>query len=418
MKALWILYLEARGIDTIKLDLDDDEETRHKTDYSDQERPRNAMTELNRSPSSSSDWPVTQLPSSNVKRAAEFTADCDPEYESDSGDRSELGNVLSSDEEENDLGGRLANLALSATRQTETGSEFVGLKLTESVALCYIACRILKVPIFLCDFYQLARDCEFPYMRAAGGIPYSIRIHLESRYLRIFEPTSYPLPGVFHTFCGYSSGILYLRDELEVPSIPIDGILLTRFVHDLLLPLEIYQAVTHLSKILHLKFDFQRSIKTARGESHPEIKLMALVIIATKLCFGMDGTLRAPSSITEQAAQQIDWNLWKSAILSTQIITDWEKLDDVTVSNSRMGNISERMANPISMNTDNSTHYKAQSLPGSYDYDYNDPSLWDYEHINRFLDFYERTWIIGDEEEAKELLRKCDILLVIETVWF
>ncbi|KAK7204442.1 hypothetical protein BZA70DRAFT_296214 [Myxozyma melibiosi] len=404
-KAIWVLYLEARGINSTAIDLDDDSPDEEEENSTDDRNSQAYPSSFLRRSYGLPKWKIpseTQAGSSSEQ--IKLDHDSDEEIKNDYHDEAEYQSISSSDEAEDDLGGRLANLSLSASRYTKTGSEFVALKLTESVIICYIACRILKVPIFLCDLYRLSRSGEFPYMRAAGGIPYSIRRHLESRYLRIFEPISYPLPGIFYTFCGYVTGLLSTRCKLTVPPIPACGVLLTRFIHDLLLPLEIYQAVAHLEKITGIEFEFQQEIGSKRGYIHPEIKIMALTIVATKLCYGMDGTTRTPTSILEQAAQEIDWNRWKKDIISTWVKEDWEHTDEVTDKNTRMGKISERMPTPSAQQLKLSGRKGVNANPGPFDYNYEDPALWTDERTKRFLDFYEKTWVIRDEEEAKELL--------------
>ncbi|KAK9433656.1 hypothetical protein V1505DRAFT_122312 [Lipomyces doorenjongii] len=380
VKALWILYLDARGINKLALHLE------HESDDDNEgsmEKSANAGT--TNSLGSSPQKPSTPVPDHDTEMNRLLQ---DDEVSSDYNDGLQEDSSIESSEDEETLD-QLAHLTLSGSQK---GSEFVQIRLAESVVLCYLGCRVLKLPIFMCDLYRDVRDMEFPFMRACRGIPYSMRQHLDVRYQDIFEPRNLPVPGLFHSFCGYITGILRERHKLTVEP-PSHRLLLFRYVHDLFLPLEIYQAVVHLFSVLNVDFSFQTNRKPKRGDIHPEIKLIALVIIATKLCFGLDGVLRVPMTYSEQAAQHLDWDLWKQSLISTWIKEDWEKIDETTLKSTKIGKFSEKMAAA-----------DPEGKLASYEYDNDDIAFWDSDQISRFLDFYQRTWVVPEEGETKEML--------------
>ncbi|KAK9241394.1 hypothetical protein V1525DRAFT_335168 [Lipomyces kononenkoae] len=376
VKALWILYLEARGINklTLQLERESDDDNEGTTN----ESASAGATHSGSSPQK----PTTPAPESDTEMNR-LSEDDELSSNGDANLQEDISAVESSEDEE--ALEQLANLTLSGSQK---GLEFVQIKLAESVVLCYLGCRILKLPIFLGDFYQELRNMEFPFMRASRGIPYSMRQHLDVRYQHTFEPSNIPTQGLLHNFCGYITGILRERHRLTVEP-PSHTLLLFRYVHDLFLPLEIYQAVVHLTSVLKLKFSFQTNHKPKQGDFHPEIKLMALVIISTKLCFGLDGVLRVPTTFSEPAAQHLDWDLWKRSLMSTWIKEKWAE-DEIP--NTNTGRVSEKLA--------------AGSDPkqGSYHYDDDDVAFWDSDQINKFLSFYQKTWVVSDEAEMKEML--------------
>ncbi|KAK9365259.1 hypothetical protein V1509DRAFT_633640 [Lipomyces kononenkoae] len=381
VKALWILYLEARGINKLTLQLE------HESDDDNEGPPvGSASAGMKYNLGSSPQRPTTSTPENDAEmnRLSE-----DDELSSDDNGILQEDSAIESSEDEETLD-QLANLTLSGSQK---GLEFVQIKLAESVVLCYLGCRILKLPIFLGDLYQELRNMEFPFMRASNCIPYSMRQHLDVRYQHIFEPRNIPIQGLLHNFCGYITGILLERHKITVEP-PSRTVLLFRYVHDLFLPLEIYQAVLHLSNYLDLDFSFQTNRKPKRREFHPEIKLMALVVIATKLCFGLDGVLRMPKTLSEPAAQHLDWNLWKRSLMSTWDKEKWMKMnDEIGAKPTNNGKLTGKMAAAAS-----------ETKRGPYNYDNDDVAFWDSDQINKFLNFYQKTWTVSDEVEMKEML--------------
>lgn len=75
---------------------------------------------------------------------------------------------------------------------------------------------------------------------------------------------------------------------------------------------EIYHAVKRLSDLMSPSFIW--SGLSASGQklicSWPEARLMSLVIMGTKLLYGLDGVPRAPKSNAEPAAVGLKWEAW------------------------------------------------------------------------------------------------------------
>lgn len=88
----------------------------------------------------------------------------------------------------------------------------------------------------------------------------------------------------------------------------ISFLILTIF--DLLV--EIYHSVKRLSDLISLTFIWNglSTHNQKRVSAWPEARLMSLVIIATKLLYGLDGISRAPKSNTEPAAVGLRWEAW------------------------------------------------------------------------------------------------------------
>ncbi|KAG9644249.1 hypothetical protein KCU69_g18044, partial [Aureobasidium melanogenum] len=98
---------------------------------------------------------------------------------------------------------------------------------------------------------------------------------------------------------------------------PINHILvLYRWIRSLALPLEVYSATLRLAKLLEVTFVYD--VQAARSSryrilQYAEPRLMAALIIATKLLFPLDNVKRYPKNPTELSALTMDWSHWSKA---------------------------------------------------------------------------------------------------------
>lgn len=78
--------------------------------------------------------------------------------------------------------------------------------------------------------------------------------------------------------------------------------------------MEIYGAVRRLANLLEIDFSYpiQRS-KSSGLTNCPEIQLVSLIVIATKLAYPFDDTTRVPQSYSDPSAVAIDWDKWIKA---------------------------------------------------------------------------------------------------------
>ena len=127
--------------------------------------------------------------------------------------------------------------------------------------------------------------------------------------------------------------------------------------------MDIYQQVIRLAHLLQCDFDFpspeRESVYLAE---HPELELIALLVMATKLSYPFDQVERHPSTATESAALAIDWNSW-SEIYSQFRITKSSTAED----QERLFGVTEH------------------DIMGMGD-----------EELDEYLDWFQETWITDD----------------------
>lgn len=83
-----------------------------------------------------------------------------------------------------------------------------------------------------------------------------------------------------------------------------------------ILLVEIYDAVKSLQALLDVKFEYPKPkavIERKKAHHYPDVQLMVLIVIATKLFFPFDDVKRYPTTGKEPAAQTMDWSQWALA---------------------------------------------------------------------------------------------------------
>lgn len=94
-------------------------------------------------------------------------------------------------------------------------------------------------------------------------------------------------------------------------------LLLFRYLKDLALPLELYDATIRLAR--HLEYDFALPVDGQGMHSVrqiPECQITACLLVCVKLMYPFDGLKRSPKTTSEPAAASIDWDEWYKQISS------------------------------------------------------------------------------------------------------
>ncbi|GAB7356804.1 hypothetical protein MBLNU459_g7689t1 [Dothideomycetes sp. NU459] len=188
-------------------------------------------------------------------------------------------------------------------------------QLVDALSLCYIGMLLLRLPITVNDVHLWVASGDLVYYRASKVLSESMKNRLPFNYHQIMDPQSILKPANLHQ-AVLDNIIAYDRNfGMVVP--PLNHVLvLYRWVCHLALPLEVYAAVTRLSKALEV--DFSYDVRVKRSSRYfvlrlAEARLMALLVVSTKLLFPMDGVKRYPKKPTELSALTLDWGEWSEA---------------------------------------------------------------------------------------------------------
>ncbi|KAJ5246058.1 hypothetical protein N7468_001041 [Penicillium chermesinum] len=165
-------------------------------------------------------------------------------------------------------------------------------RMLDTVALCYLAAILMRLPR-LPDVETLHRGFE----------------DLVLYYRRRFELA---VPRLNYPIITYR----YIK-RLAIPSMylsywdPISHLL---FIEANLRKVDVYEVTKTLRGLLGFNFEYAANFDRKRPVlRQPEVQIMVLVIISTKLLFPFDDILRNPATPKEPSAQAMDWERWAHA---------------------------------------------------------------------------------------------------------
>lgn len=97
-------------------------------------------------------------------------------------------------------------------------------------------------------------------------------------------------------------------------------LILYKHVRLLALPIEIYTAVRRLATILNIEFTYPVLHKRNYSVlTRPEVSIMALIVIATKISQPFDDIQRVPESYACASALKVDWRMWRQTMTEKPI---------------------------------------------------------------------------------------------------
>ncbi|KAH9204453.1 hypothetical protein DL95DRAFT_471482 [Leptodontidium sp. 2 PMI_412] len=183
-------------------------------------------------------------------------------------------------------------------------------RLIETLALCYLGTLLLKMPVTVEDFHRWALQDRITYNRAIKEVPKEMRSKLPAHFHAALEIKA-PLDGTrLHTTVVSLAEFFNLEFEMEFPRLNVP-LLIFRYMTELCLPVELYPAIRRLETLLEVDFSHHSHRKrTAEPTPHPEIRLMGLIVIATKLAHPFDDVDRIPESYSDPSAVKMNWPQW------------------------------------------------------------------------------------------------------------
>jgi RNA polymerase I-specific transcription initiation factor RRN7 len=133
---------------------------------------------------------------------------------------------------------------------------------------------------------------------------------------------------------------------------------------------DIYVAARKLGRILELDYSFPNTLGRHTVTANPEIQIISLIIIATKLCQPFDDIARVPESVTDPSGLKLDWEAW-SDIMAEKLPKGLKRGQEISVTD---GDV-----------------FKMKG-----------------KELDDYLDWYHRTWV--DDSDPKCKSTKCDQL--------
>lgn len=182
------------------------------------------------------------------------------------------------------------------------------------ICIIYAGVMLLRIPLTIADLHKWMNGGELLFYCAAKELPVSMRDRLPGYLQDQLEPQELVAPESLHRnilamLTAFNSDFGMVAPPLNHP------LILYRWIKELSLPLEIYVAAQRLGRLMQIDFTYSLDAKAWTNISlrFPEIRLMALVVITTKLIFPFDDQKRYPKSARDPAALAMDWKLWTQA---------------------------------------------------------------------------------------------------------
>ncbi|KAL4789469.1 hypothetical protein BDV19DRAFT_374058 [Aspergillus venezuelensis] len=204
----------------------------------------------------------------------------------------------------------------SAREDTETEAFMPNSKLVkwprliDTVALCYLGALLMRLPVSVGDFHQMVLRSDIPYNRAFNHVPHDMKDRLPPEYIALLETTRLLKAEDLHN--AVFDLLLYYQRQFKVQFPPLNTpSLLYRLIRRLALPVDIYPVTKRLQSLIGFTFKYPTKIVGRKKPlDKPELQLVTLVVIATKLLFPFDDVERHPTSAQEPAVQAVNWEAW------------------------------------------------------------------------------------------------------------
>ena len=185
------------------------------------------------------------------------------------------------------------------------------INLNDALVLCYLGTLLLRLPFSVADLAGYVNSGDLPYYQASRHVPSNLRDRLPGEYQALLEPQTFLQPQALHQKVLSTAKMLAKESGMTFPSVN-HPLVLHRWMRDLGLPIEVFAATLRLSRLLEMDFTVQIGPKAGSSNvlQYAEVKLMALLMVSTKLLFPLDDIDRHPVSSSDLSTLQMDWNAW------------------------------------------------------------------------------------------------------------
>ncbi|QUC16705.1 uncharacterized protein UV8b_00946 [Ustilaginoidea virens] len=200
----------------------------------------------------------------------------------------------------------------------ERGSSWPTPRLPETIVLCYLACVLLRIPTRLADLRKWAANGSMPYLRAFYELPREMQERMPSPYATVLKTSSCSgLRGevLYQTAIDLvlSYKVNYDMTFPELNFIPM----LVQFAKELALPIESIVVAKRLATNLKYDFGFPVSKSRISPVDHPEVRLLGLLAVSTKLCFPLNPGQVSLLNKEKALMPRFSWEKWEEGYLAS-----------------------------------------------------------------------------------------------------
>lgn len=136
------------------------------------------------------------------------------------------------------------------------------LKLLSIVAISYLSCCMLRLPIYLYDFQRWISHFRFPYMQMMQLIPGEMLRKLGMNVIPTLRPKAIPMSGQISDVVLEVSTYLFDQYRVEFPPTLLQP-LAFKMIRDLFLPREYLEILNFACLLTHISRDLSSRTQTA-----------------------------------------------------------------------------------------------------------------------------------------------------------
>ncbi|KAF5133636.1 RNA polymerase I-specific transcription initiation factor rrn7 [Metarhizium anisopliae] len=205
----------------------------------------------------------------------------------------------------------------------ERGTDWPMPRMTETIVLCYLGCLLLRIPTRLADLYAWVSNGSMPYLSAFQELPREIQERMPSSYANVMKLCSRSgLNGedlyrtVIDTVLSYRLNYDMTTQNIFVYQVCVHFLMgkaqhwLTQNV------VEAIAVAVRLASVLDLMFYFPVSKAKLYFLDNPEVQLISLLVVATKMCFPLDPSQTSLLDPAGCCLPQFNWASWKTGFSS------------------------------------------------------------------------------------------------------
>jgi len=191
--------------------------------------------------------------------------------------------------------------------------------LLDTMAVCYMGMLLLREPVTIAAMHRWISDGEMLYYHASQQVPLSMRERLPPKYQELLEVKTLSNADKFQKHI--LDTLTTFNTDLGMAFPPINQpVILYNWIKALALPVEIFAGTLRLARLLDIPFEYRLDIKPGARDAvllYPEARLMAVLVVTTKLFFPFDDIKRSPASATAMDPLIMDWSVWADIQSST-----------------------------------------------------------------------------------------------------
>ncbi|KAK5624907.1 hypothetical protein RRF57_000624 [Xylaria bambusicola] len=145
-------------------------------------------------------------------------------------------------------------------------------------------------------------------------IPRNVRDRLPPEFHSALQVRDHIPAGRLQNAVQHLVKFFKVKYDMIIPPLNYVPVIL-RLITDLVLPVDVYIAAKCIKEILEAEFCYPtQGGKKLRTMHNPEVLLVSLIVVSTKLLYSLDGIERFPISQRDPRRTKIDWQSWQNII--------------------------------------------------------------------------------------------------------